>query len=373
VVNSIDMIKLLLTHPKMKSVFAEFATAHLQCESAVVQLVALAVEAATDPSQGQKMLQQGFSGEIMCHDENDMVGERVLERSVMCGDDGPQVNFSIAEQTVEIDMSQIKGNHSISLVQIEDETNVMLAGTFKNIDDGLNKVLAEANSSQPNEDIMQAREDILAAREMEFGEMQRQVYAKRRQNLIIRIRSFVAGGLRRLGCVKEQTTLKYLGVTSFDTVIKHIETKMHNYNIEHPEDTQMSLENMQLDHIKPVQRFALDMNHYTNLQPMLAKDNMSKGASWSSTDETFWKANIQHKADFTQIYTPHTPLSKKPRVSCSRADKPEVVPKNIIWNNGTLSWRKRIRKVSGYKGGYKSIAEAQEGLALFCSEMNVGT
>jgi hypothetical protein len=164
-----------------------------------------------------------------------------------------------------------------------------------------------------------------------------------------------------------------LGVTSFDTVIKHIETKMHNYNIEHPEDTQMSLENMQLDHIKPVQRFALDMNHYTNLQPMLAKDNMSKGASWSSTDETFWKANIHHKADFTQIYTTHTPLSKKPRVSCSRADKPEVVPKNIIWNNGRFGWRKKISKVFGYKGGYKSIAEAQEGLALFCSEMNVGT
>jgi len=68
-----------------------------------------------------------------------------------------------------------------------------------------------------------------------------------------------------------------------------------------------------------------------------------------------------------------TTVSKKARVSCSRTDKPEVVPKNIIWNNGIFAWRKRIRKVSAYKGGYKSIAEAQEGLALFCSEMNVGT
>ena len=131
----------------------------------------------------------------------------------------------------------------------------------------------------------------------------------RRRHSLMRIRSFVASGLKRLGCVKDRTTLKYLGVTSFDTVIKHIETKMHNYNTQHPEDTQMTFENMQLDHIRPVQRFALDMNHYTNLQPMLADANLSKSAKWSSTDEMFWKANIHHNAAFTEIYQTYTPPS----------------------------------------------------------------
>ena len=89
-----------------------------------------------------------------------------------------------------------------------------------------------------------------------------------REQSVKRIRSFVACGLKRVGCAKDRTTLKYLGVDCFDTVIKHIETKMRNYNALCPEDTQMTFQNMQLDHIRRVQRFALDMNHYTNLQPM---------------------------------------------------------------------------------------------------------
>jgi hypothetical protein len=137
----------------------------------------------------------------------------------------------------------------------------------------------------------------------------------------MRIRSFVASGLMRLGCVKDRTTLKYLGATSFDTVIEHIETKMHNYNTQHPQYTQMTFETMQLDHIKPVQRFALDMNHYTNLQPMLAEANMSKSARWSSTDDMFWKANIHHNANFAEIYLAHTPPSNlDSRVSLKKRD-----------------------------------------------------
>jgi len=123
-----------------------------------------------------------------------------------------------------------------------------------------------------------------------------------RQQSVQRIRSFVACGLKRLGCVKDRTTLKYLGADCFDTVIKHIETKMRNYNAIHPEDTQMRFQNMQLHHIRPVQRFALDMNHYTNLQPMLAEANLCKSAKWSSIHEIFWKTHIQHNADFATIY-----------------------------------------------------------------------
>ena len=131
-----------------------------------------------------------------------------------------------------------------------------------------------------------------------------------RQQSVMRIRSFVACGLRRLGCIKDKTTLKYLGAASFDAVIQHIETKMHAYNVKHPKDTQMSLETVQLDHIKPVHRFALDMNHYTNLQPMLPEANLYKSARWSSADERFWEANIHHNAGFTEIYTAHTPPSE---------------------------------------------------------------
>jgi len=134
-----------------------------------------------------------------------------------------------------------------------------------------------------------------------------------RQQSLIRIRSFVASGLKRVGCAKDRTTLKYLGADSFDTVIQHIETKMRNYNALCPEDTQMTFQNMQLDHIRPVQRFALDMNHYTNLQPMMAEANLCKSARWSSADEIFWKTHIHHNADFAEMYPPHKRASLKQR------------------------------------------------------------
>jgi len=43
-----------------------------------------------------------------------------------------------------------------------------------------------------------------------------------RQQSVMRILSFVACGLRRLGCIKDRMTLKYLGAVSFDSVIQHI-------------------------------------------------------------------------------------------------------------------------------------------------------
>jgi hypothetical protein len=118
-----------------------------------------------------------------------------------------------------------------------------------------------------------------------------------------RIRSFVSSGLHRIGCVKDGKTLKYLGAASFDKVVTHIQKKMDHYNAEHIGDTQMSFNNIELDHIKPVQRFGLEVSHYTNIQPMLKRDNRGKGAKWSSADESFWRENIQLKSAFTCIYT----------------------------------------------------------------------
>jgi len=117
-----------------------------------------------------------------------------------------------------------------------------------------------------------------------------------------RVRSFVASGLNRVGCAKDSKTLKYLGTTSLDNVVAHIQAKMDRYNAQHTGETQMSFANVELDHIKPVQRFALELSHYTNIQPMLKEANRSKAAKWSDLDETFWRANIQHQPAFTDIY-----------------------------------------------------------------------
>lgn len=57
-----------------------------------------------------------------------------------------------------------------------------------------------------------------------------------------------------------------------------------------------------IDHIKPVSKFNLKEEkelkqccHYTNLQPLLEKDNLSKSNKWSEEDEINWRNNIIQK------------------------------------------------------------------------------
>ena len=118
-----------------------------------------------------------------------------------------------------------------------------------------------------------------------------------------RIRAFVSSGLKRIGCVKDGKTLKYLGVKSFETVTDHIQKKMDCYNSHQMGKEQMSFANIELDHIKPVKSFALDLCHYTNLQPLLKEANGQKSAKWTDVDELFCRTNIQHQPDFTCTYT----------------------------------------------------------------------
>jgi len=59
----------------------------------------------------------------------------------------------------------------------------------------------------------------------------------------------------------------------------------------------------------------------------------------------------------------HKKSQKKPE---SKARS--TVFKNITVANGNYAWRKTIKKKVGYKGSYKTIAAAQQGLANFCQE-----
>jgi hypothetical protein len=72
----------------------------------------------------------------------------------------------------------------------------------------------------------------------------------------------------------------------------------------------MTFDNIHIDHIKPVNKFNLEdpeellkCCHYTNLQPLLANDNMSKSDKWCDTDELFWNENIIYK-EYLTLYFP---------------------------------------------------------------------
>ena len=80
---------------------------------------------------------------------------------------------------------------------------------------------------------------------------------------------------------KSTRTLELLGCT-VDDLIAHLESKLL---------PGQDLKDMQIDHIKPCASFDLtdpeqqrQCFHYSNLQPLTASENMSKGARWTALD-----------------------------------------------------------------------------------------
>ena len=94
-------------------------------------------------------------------------------------------------------------------------------------------------------------------------------------------------------------SIAYLGCDT-ETLKKHIQAKMVDG---------MTFENIHYDHIKPVSRFNLDNEeellkccHFTNLQPLLAEDNLTKLNKWTAENEAYWNENIIYKPEFQVIY-----------------------------------------------------------------------
>ncbi len=103
---------------------------------------------------------------------------------------------------------------------------------------------------------------------------------------------------------KTKPSITYLGCET-DYFLKYIKSKMA-LNM----SSEITLSDIHLDHIKPVSKFNLSIPeeflkcaHYTNLQPLLAGDNITKGNKWEDEDEEFWKKNIIYK-EYPKLY-PH--------------------------------------------------------------------
>ena len=70
----------------------------------------------------------------------------------------------------------------------------------------------------------------------------------------------------------------------------------------------MTWNNIHIEHIKPVLVFNLDDEdefldccHYSNLQPLLSKDNLEKSNKWNENNEKYWQDNIKDK-EYYEIY-----------------------------------------------------------------------
>jgi len=97
-----------------------------------------------------------------------------------------------------------------------------------------------------------------------------------------RVRSCIFGAFYRKGFTKRSKTAKLLGCT-FEELNKHlIYTFEVNYNLGWKEEYRKKLH---IDHIIPLNIATTEdevkqLNHYTNLQYLWAKDNMTKGSNY---------------------------------------------------------------------------------------------
>ena len=106
---------------------------------------------------------------------------------------------------------------------------------------------------------------------------------------------------------KTKHSIEYLGCDP-EYFIEYFQKKMDVYN--ETADIKMEWNNIHIDHIKPISSFNLDDEeefldccNYTNMQPLLAKDNLSKTDKWCFECDEYWHDNIKGK-EYMPIYIP---------------------------------------------------------------------
>ena len=145
--------------------------------------------------------------------------------------------------------------------------------------------------------------------------------------LVKRIKTAVKNGFARMDMnIKRSYTnddyLSCLEVKDWRQACLHIVQKMDKWNSKHKlwPQRQMTILNIQTDHIRPVTLFKEReeggkkksrkptpvsrncCNHHTNLQPLLIMDNAWKGDSWGIEDEQFWLKNIILQSNYKDVY-----------------------------------------------------------------------
>lgn len=104
---------------------------------------------------------------------------------------------------------------------------------------------------------------------------------------------------------KTKSSIEYLGCDA-EYFIEYMKKKMDIWN--ETNEVKMDFTNIHIDHIKPVSAFNLDDEdefldccNYTNMQPLLVNDNLSKLNKWTDDDDIYWCNNIINK-EYLNIY-----------------------------------------------------------------------
>ena len=91
--NSADFVNIMMSHAKMPSLRHAAGNTHVEVNSGGSAVIARAVQAATNPTEGQRMLQAGFQGAILG-------GESREKTSISCDIDGMERVDRLVESSV---------------------------------------------------------------------------------------------------------------------------------------------------------------------------------------------------------------------------------------------------------------------------------
>ena len=111
--------------------------------------------------------------------------------------------------------------------------------------------------------------------------------------------------LKNSNLEKTKPSISYLDC-SVEYFVEYMKKKMDIWN--ESNEVKMNWDNIHIDHIKPINAFNLDDEdefldccNYTNMQPLLVKDNLSKNCKWTDENDLYWCNNIINK-EYLNIY-----------------------------------------------------------------------
>ena len=333
--NSTDLIEVLLRHKKMQDLLSVAATAYVERETGAVAGVARAMQAATNPSEGQRLLQEGFEGAV--------INGESRENTTIVTDAGG--NIAMQQRVVERGVVSADGQQVlVQQVQQIASPEIVTVGVLHTCLTGIASAFDKVKIIMDSHDMIITGQDAIITG-------QGAINAK-------------------------NAALVDLVATSITTLHVHVDKKMEVFEAKmDAKDREFEVRNQQLEaktqqmEAKTQQMEAKNQQLEAKTQQMEAKNQQIEAKALQIEGKA-----LQLETQREEIEKRLTSLetSKKRSRKAENKDSPKII-KNISFANGVFAWRKTIKKTKRSKSGYKTIVDAQKGLTEFCEEQNTMT
>jgi len=351
--NGIDIMNIIMPHHKMTALRAEASTAFVQRETGAVAGVARAMQAATSPTEGQRMLQAGYHGAIVGGEsreqsrtttdaEGNVRVERFVERSVL-GEDGRPILLQQAQQCV--------GGGGGHMRAKEMQAPVEMA------------TMAELDAFK--DDVVRMKDGMVTIEQYNFEMSQKVSKAEFDWRTTDTHNKFVKAVHLVTLIEKKYDWMIQKSDHKHDQVMK--ENDAQRQQDKKDADAQRQQDKKDADAQREEDK--KDANAQRE-QDKLEKDAMqAKMELLEATLKSLacGQAKAPKRDSAQQPKGPKEPAPKQPRLYWNKEDHPEL-PRNIFYRDGSFGWKKTMQKKQVYRAGFKSIAEAQASLALHLNE-----